>query len=356
LLDQSRASAGDIGSLADALASAGPDAVIICGDRLAQSPGALAAAWNLSLSLGTRFVWLPRRAGVRGGLQAGVHPGLLPGGRRVDDAAARAEVEQVWGGSIPATPGRDARAILEASADLGLLMLAGVDPANDFGDATLGRRALERAPFVVAQDLLLTESGRRAHVVLPANAFAEREGTLTNWEGRAQEFAPAVTPAGVSQADWEILSLLANEAGVGFPRTLIELRREMRSLQRDGRERSRVGMPSPHLRRLDEHRPFTLLTYPLLLDAGTMLVGATDLLETSEGAFVQIGRADAKRLGVAAGDRVRVESACGSVEAPARIGALADRCVFVPANNIGARGLSLLDAGEPVTLVTVEKV
>ena len=53
---------------------------------------------------------------------------------------------------------------------------------------------------------------------------------------------------------------------------------------------------------------------------------------------------------------MRVESACGSVEAPARIGALADRCVFVPANNIGARGFSLLDAGEPITLVTVEKV
>ena len=356
LLDQSRASAGDIGALADALASAGPDAVIICGDRLAQSPGALAAAWNLSLSLGTRFVWLPRRAAVRGGLQAGVHPGLLPGGRRVDDAAARAEVEQVWGGTIPSSPGRDARSILEASADLGLLLLAGVDPATDFGDATLGRRALERAPFIVAQDLLMTESSRRAHVVLPANAFAEREGTLTDWEGRAQGFLPAVTPAGVSQADWEILSLLANEAGVGFPRTLAELRREMAALQRGVLERSRVDMPSPHLRRLDEHRPFTLLTYPLLLDAGTMLLGAADLLETSEGAFVQIGRADAERLGVAAGDRVRVESACGSVEAPVRIGMLADRCVFVPANNIGARGLSMLDAGEPITLVTVEKV
>ena len=354
LLDQSRASAGDIGSLADALASAGPDAVVVCGERLAQSPGALAAAWNLSLSLGTRFVWLPRRAGARGGLDAGVHPRLLPGGRRVDDAAARAEVERIWG-SVPATPGRDARDILDGAADLGMLVIAGVDPATDFGDATLGRRALDQAPFVVASDLFLTESSRRAHVVLPASAFPEREGTLTDWEGRAQPFAAALTPAGVSQTDWEILSLLANEAGVGFPRTLMELRREMSALRRDGGQPRSVEMPAPHLRRLDEHRPFTLLTYPMLLDAGTMLLGATDLLETSEGAFVEIGTSDAERLGIKAGDRVRVESACGHVEAPARIGALADRCVFVPANNIGARGLSMLDAGEPVTLVSVGK-
>ncbi len=356
LLDQSRASAGDIGALADSLAAAGPDAVILCGDRLAQSPGALAAAWNLSLTLGARFVWLPRRAGARGGLRAGVHPGLLPGGRAVTDAAARAEVEQVWGATISPEAGRDARAILEAAPELGVLLLAGVDPTTDFGDATLGRRALDQGPFVIALDLLLTESSRRASVVLPANAFAEREGTLTDWEGRSQSFAPAVTPAGVSRPDWEILSLIANEAGVGFPRTLAELRREMRSLERDHVEPTRVPLPAPHLRRLDEHRPFTLSTYPLLLDAGTMLLGATDLLETSEGGFVEIGRSDAERLGVEAGDRLRVVSACGAVEAPARIGALADRCVFVPANNFGARGLSLLDAGEPVTLVSVEKV
>ena len=356
LLDQSRVSAGDIGALADALSSAAGEAVIVCGDRLAQSPGALAAAWNLSLATGTRFVWLPRRAGARGGLEAGLHPRLLPGGRRVTDADARADVERVWGGAIPAESGRDARAILEAAAELGVLLLAGVDPAADFRDATLGRRALEEVPFIIAQDLLLTETSRRAHVVLPTCAFAEREGTLTDWEGRAQPFAAAVTPAGVSRPDWEILSLIANEAGVPFPRTLTELRREMTSLTTAEQERTRVTMPEPHLRRLDEHRPFTLLTYPLLLDAGTMLIGAGDLLETSEGAFVEIGRSDAERLGVRAGDRLRVESACGSVEAPARIGALADRCVFVPANNIGARGLGMLDAGEPVTLVSVEKI
>jgi assimilatory nitrate reductase catalytic subunit len=80
-------------------------------------------------------------------------------------------------------------------------------------------------------------------------------------------------------------------------------------------------------------------------------------MQTAEEPFVEIGRSDAERLGVAPGDRVRVTSACGRVEASARVTtAMADRCVFVPASQFGVRGLALLDAGEPVTHVSVEKL
>jgi len=356
LLEQSHAAAAQVGALADALASAGADAVVLCGDRLAQSHGALAAAWNLADAIGARFGWVPRRAGARGSLWAGVHPALLPGGRRVDAASDRAELEQLWGVPVSATPGRDARAILSSASDNGVLLLAGVDPASDFGDATLGARGLDASPFIVATDLLLTASSRKANVLLPASAFPEREGTLTDWEGRAQGFADAVTPVGVARPDWEILSLLANEAGVAFPRTRDELRREMNALLRPSADPAPVALPPLPMRRLDEHHPFTLLTYPLLLDSGSMLVGSGELLDTAQPAFVEIGPADAERLGVARGDRVKVTSSCGTVEAPARVShGIAARCVFVPATQVGARGLSLLDAGEFVTLVRVEK-
>jgi NADH-quinone oxidoreductase subunit G len=356
LREQSHASDDEINALADALASAGADAVVVAGDRLAHAPGALAAAWNLALATGARFAWVPRRSGMRGSLWAGVHPKLLPGGRRVEDASARQQLEQLWGVPISATPGRDARGILDDVGELGVLFIAGVDPASDFGDATLGTRALDGAQFLVAHDLFFTPSSRKANVVFPAAAFAEREGTLTDWEGRQQGFAMAVPPAGVSRPDWEILSLLANEAGVAFPRTRAELRKEMESLRLPDVDPAPVPLPSLPMRRLDEHHPFTLLSYPLLLDAGTMLLGANELLETAQQAFVEIGKNDAERLGVTNGDRVRVSSACGRVEAPARVtNTMADRCVFVPATQSGPRGLSLLDAGEPVTLVRVEK-
>jgi NADH-quinone oxidoreductase subunit G len=357
LKEQSHAGDEQIRSLADALASAGADAVIVCGDRLALSPGALSAAWNLAAATGASFAWIPRRGGARGAVWAGVHPSLLPGGRRVDSSSDRSELEHLWGVPVSATPGRDARAILDGVGDLGVLLLAGVDPASDFGDATLGAKALDNAPFVVAVDLFLTASSKKANVVLPASASTERDGTLTDWEGRAQGFAAAVTPAGVSRPDWEILSLIANEAGVAFPRTRDELRREMVALQRPAEYPSPVAPPPLPMRRLDEHHPFTLLTYPMLLDGGTMLLGATDLMETAPQPFVEIGRGDAERLGVATGDRVRVISSCGRVEGQVRVtNAMADRCVFVPATQFGVRGLSLLDAGEPVTLVRVEKV
>ena len=357
LREQSHSTSEQIGALADALAAAGADAVVLCGDRLAQAPGALAAAWNLAEATGARFAWIPRRSGARGALWAGLHPSLLPAGRRVEEAADRRELEQLWGVPVSPTPGLDTHAILEAVGELGVLFLAGVDPAADFGDATLGARALDGAPFLVAQDLFFTSSSRKAHVVLPAAASAEREGTLTDWEVRPQPFGAAVSPAGVSRPDWEILSLIANEAGVAFPRTLDELRREMVALQRPTEETSPVSLPPLPMRRLDEHHPFTLLTYPLLLDAGTMLLGATELLDTADQPFVELGRADAERLGISAGDRVRVASACGRIEGPARVTTgMADRCVFVPAAQFGVRGTALLDAGEPVTLVRVEKL
>src|ERR1019366_3154814 len=120
---------GDQGGLggsrrvAQALAAAG--SVILAGERLAEVPGALAAAARLAVASGARLAWVPRRAGERGAVEAGTLPGLLPIGRPVTDAAARAEVGRAWGeSSLPDTQGRDTTAILAAAAggELGALV------------------------------------------------------------------------------------------------------------------------------------------------------------------------------------------------------------------------------------------
>ena len=114
-------------------AIAAPGAVILVGERLAEVPGALAAAARLAAASGARLAWVPRRAGERGAVEAGALPGLLPIGRPVTDASARAEVARTWGkSSLPATPGRDAAAMLDAAVrgELGALVVAGVDPAD----------------------------------------------------------------------------------------------------------------------------------------------------------------------------------------------------------------------------------
>ncbi len=73
-----------------------PGAVILVGERLAGSPGALSAAARLADSTGAQLAWVPRRAGERGAIEAGALPGLLPGGRPLSDETARAQVAQGW--------------------------------------------------------------------------------------------------------------------------------------------------------------------------------------------------------------------------------------------------------------------
>ncbi|MEC3982296.1 NADH-quinone oxidoreductase subunit G, partial [Amycolatopsis sp. H20-H5] len=126
-------------------------AVILVGERAAEVPGLFSALHRLVERTGARLAWIPRRAGDRGALEVGAVPTLLPGGRPVADASARAEVEKAWGVTLPAEPGRDTTAILEASSGQQLdgLLVGGVDPA-DLPDPDLALRALENAAFVVS--------------------------------------------------------------------------------------------------------------------------------------------------------------------------------------------------------------
>src|SRR5690242_18361748 len=121
--------------------------IILLGERLATSPGALSAASRLAAATGARLAWIPRRAGERGALEAGAFPTLLPGGRPVTDAAARAEVGRVWGENPPAEPGLDADGIIAAAAAGGLdgLIVAGVD-LDDLPNPQAARAALARVP------------------------------------------------------------------------------------------------------------------------------------------------------------------------------------------------------------------
>ena len=194
--------------------------MILVGERLAAVPGALAAAARLAFASGARLAWVPRRAGERGAVEAGALPGLLPIGRPVTDAAARAEVARIWGrGSLPEAPGRDTAAILGAAADgeLGALVVAGVDPA-DLPDPQAALHAIEMAPFVVSLELRASAVTDRADVVFPVAAVAEKAGTFVNWEGRGGSFAEALKVPEV-RTDLYVLGAIADQMDVhlGLP-------------------------------------------------------------------------------------------------------------------------------------------
>ena len=151
---------------------------------------------------------------MHGALDMGLAPGLLPG--RVTLAEGRAWYEQAWGASLPDGPGLDATGILTAASEGRMpgLVLLGADPLADFPDRSLAKRGLDGAGFVVAVDCFLTESSRRADVVLPAATYAERAGTFTNLEGRVSRLGQKITPRVWPGPDWMIASELAARLGV----------------------------------------------------------------------------------------------------------------------------------------------
>ena len=89
--------------------------------------------------------------------------------------------------------------------------VVGADPVSD--DPKLAK-ALEEAKFVVVQDVMETATTEIADVVLPAQAFTEREGTLTSGERRTQRFYPAVPVTGESKPDFAITAQIARNMGV----------------------------------------------------------------------------------------------------------------------------------------------
>ena len=155
---------------------------------------------------------LLRRANVNGAIDMGLSPGLLPGRVALDDADGRASV--VWP-RVPDARGLDATGILTAAAEgrIEVLVLLGADPLADHPDRELATRALAGARHVVATDLYLTDSSRRATVVLPAAGPHETPGTTTNVEGRVSVLGQSVTPPGTARSDWMIAAELSRRLG-----------------------------------------------------------------------------------------------------------------------------------------------
>ncbi len=320
-----------------------PGAVILVGERLAQAPGALAAVVRLATSTGAQLAWIPRRAGERGAIEAGALPGLLPVGRPVSDAAARAEVARIWGvRAIPDQPGRDTSTILRVAeaGELGALVIAGVDPA-DLPDPEFALRALEHTPFIVSLELRASAVTDRADVVLPVAAVAEKAGTFVNWEGRGGTFEAALRVPGV-RTDLHVLGAIADEMDVhlGLP-DAAAARAELGALGtwRGDRPsapvpRSTSGETSVKSAALTPDSPdiarVYLATWRPLLGNGRMQDGEPYLAGTAREPVAKMSEATAVAAGLVDGDKVTVATDTGSLTLPVEVTTVATGVVWVP--------------------------
>ena len=318
----------DAGGAAASLAL--PGALLLVGERLAEVPGALSAAAALATATGARLAWVPRRAGERGAIDAGCLPTLLPGGRLVDDAVARREVEQEWAAVVPAHPGRDLTGILTAARDgeLSALLVGAVDPA-DCPDPELALDALDRVGFLVSLEIRRSAVTDRADVVLPVAAAVEKSGTYLDWEGRARPFEQVLRLNG-ALPDGRVLHVLADEmdAEIGLP-AHAAARAEI------GRLGSVAVHPAPpSVEPMAPARPgageAVLATWHWLLDDGSLQDGEPFLAGTAKRSRLHLSAATAAEVGVSDGDLVTVSSRRGSLTLPLVVADLPDRVVWLP--------------------------
>jgi NADH-quinone oxidoreductase subunit G len=361
---------------------AAPGAVILVGERLAEVPGALAAAVRLADASGARLAWIPRRAGERGGLEAGALPGLLPVGRWVGDPKARAEVALAWGkATLPTAPGRNTAAMLAAAerGELGALVIGGVDVA-DLPDPDAALRALEKTPFIVSLELRASAVTDRADVVFPVAAVAEKAGTFVNWEGRGGTFGAALSVPSV-RTDLYVLGAIADEMDVHLglpdapaaraelaalgtwrgarpappavlPPQAVETPSTMspQAAGRGGMGGAEAPMPgvrgsSPGLAGSSPRVSTVLATWHQLLDAGRLQDGEPYLAGTARDTVARISAATAAAVGVADGDKVTAVTTAGSVTVPVEVVPMMDGVVWLPTNSPGSAVRADLAAG-----------
>lgn len=397
----------------------GADA-LAAGPALTQDLGSLAVLGGKVGRANSGLIALLPRGNSRGALDMGVRPDRGPGYASLSQRGLGAR--EIWGA---VTEGR-----------VRGLYVMGLDPLRDY-PATV--TALEKLEFLVVQDMFLTATAQHADVVLPAAAFAERDGTYTNAERRVQRARQSRPILGECRPDWAIVQgvaqrlaeqgdlqqLLSAQAAkaqkqknksatqetlvaappvyawdyvtVGDVATEIAARvpgytgithaklastgtggnwgRQVNeSIYYDGTSYENtegVGLQYPAL--IEQQRvsinlaprtvrtpstdgqyPFTLLVQRLLYD-GDPLLRDSRLLSHVPAPYLAISTGDAQRLGIRAGETVRVASAAGTLDLPARVVVdLPTGSVLIPADLPGA-SLATLQTG-PRTMVAVSKL
>jgi predicted molibdopterin-dependent oxidoreductase YjgC len=207
--------AGALGVLAREIAGA-KGAVLLYDEMATREEGAATLPSDLlTLALATDNVGR-RGAGVGplfednnslGARDMGLLPDSLPGYASLQDKAMQARLRRIWGEDAPKNPGLNYEQMLDGGVKA--LYVMGANPARHMPDAA----ALAGLEFLVVQALSLNETAQYADVVLPAQSYAEKEGTFTNTERCVQAVHQAMRPLAGPRADWQILMALAERLG-----------------------------------------------------------------------------------------------------------------------------------------------
>jgi formate dehydrogenase major subunit len=174
---------------------------------------------------------------VQGASDVGLIPMVYPDYQSVTNSKVQAQFEELWGTELSPKTGLTATEIMDA-ADAGQIRgmyLMGENPAMSDPDANHVRHALAKLDWFVVQEIFLTETAYFADVILPATAWPEKDGTVTNTDRMVQLGRKAIEPPGEARPDLWIIQQIAQRLGLDWnyagPRDVFnEMRRAMPSI------------------------------------------------------------------------------------------------------------------------------
>ncbi len=312
---------------------------------------------------------------VQGASDAGLIPMVYPDYQAVGDPNVRAKFEDAWGTSLDPNAGLTVVEIMDAAhaGKIKGMYVMGENPAMSDPDLGHARAALAGLEHLVVQDLFLTETAMYADVVLPASAWPEKDGTVTNTNRQVQMGRHALALPGEARQDWWIIQEIANRMGLNWqythPRDVYrEMACVMPSLDNISWERleaeSSVTYPCdapdqpgqaivfgdgfPTANRRARLVPAEVLPpdeqpdqeYPMILTTGRLLehwhtgamtrrAAVLDALEPE--AVASMSPSELEKHGIAAGDPIRIVTRRGAIELKSRCDmAIPEGMIFVP--------------------------
>ena len=158
---------------------------------------------------------------VQGASDAGLIPMMFPNYQRVDDKAAHQWFENFWQMPLDETPGYTVVEIMQKALapdndphKIRGMYIMGENPAMSDPDLNHARHALASLEHLVVQDIFMTETAWLADVVLPATAWPEKTGTVSNTDRMVQMGRQAIEPPGDAKADLWIIQQMAIRLGL----------------------------------------------------------------------------------------------------------------------------------------------
>ncbi len=312
---------------------------------------------------------------VQGASDAGLIPMMLPDYQHVESHDLRSQFEDAWGTPLDPVKGLTVVEIMDAihAGTIRGLYVMGENPAMSDPDVQHARGALASLEHLVVQDLFMTETAYHADVVLPASAWPEKDGTVTNTNRQVQMGRTALTLPGDAKHDWWIIQELARRIGLDWNyQHPSDIYREMASImpsldniswerleQQDsvtypseapdkpgidivfgdgfptptGRAKLVAASPSQPDEPTDQDFPLVLTTGRQLehWHTGSMTRRTRVLDELEPEAVASMSRAQLESLGIESGAMIRVVTRRGAIELKSRSDrAVPDGVVFIP--------------------------